>query len=209
MTALAPILMLALWQNSTGAPAPLSPEQLLERYAATGESALLDRCRTLIAGFPRNNRSRLLHARLLLASGETKRALAEATWLNREIPDELDPYGIIVDAALLLGDIKQAETAGNWMLKLRPEDVRSLTRGAAVREAIADYDGAAQMLTDALGRTPRSDVAVRAGIGVALARLSMRSGKAADAGLLLRQVDLMIPGFWPAAQLRREMEKNQ
>jgi tetratricopeptide (TPR) repeat protein len=209
MTVLSSVLILALWQNAAGAQASLSPEQLLEQYTATGESALLERCRTLIAGFPRNNRSRLLHARLLLASGETKQALIEAAELNRDIPDELDPYGIIVDAALLLGDIKRAETAGEWMLRLRPEDVRSLARGAAVREAIEDYDGAAQMLMEALGRTPRTDVAVRAGIGVALARLSMRRGRADDAARLLEQVDSMIPGFRPGTLLKREMEKKQ
>ena len=209
MTALSSALVLVLWQSSAGAPAQLSPEQLLDQYTATGETALIERCQLLVAALPRSNRSRLLHAKLLIASGETQKALTEAIELNREIPDELDPYGLIVDASLLLGDVKEAETAGQWMLKLRPEDVRSLMRGAAVREVIKDYYGAEQMLGEALGRTSRTDTLTRAAIGVSLARLSMRRGNLPGAAKLLTQVNTISPGFRPAMLLKRELEKSK
>ena len=206
MVALSVVMLFALWQNSAGAQAPDSPEQLLERYAATGDNNVLERCRSAIADLRTGNRSRLLHARLLLLTGDTKRALADAVQINRETPDELDAYGLIVDASLLLGDVAQAESAAQWMLRLRPEDVRSLMRGAAVRAAIQDHQGAEQMLLEALARTSRGDITTRAAIGTSLAHSSVRQDKFAEAERLLVHVEALLPAYRPATLLKREME---
>src|SRR5262245_11375239 len=201
------VVLIALWQNSAGAQA--SPEQLVEHYAATGDDALLERCRSAIADLPSGNRSRLLHARLLLLTGDPRRALADAVQINREVPDELDTYGLIVDASLILGDIDRAESAAQWMLKLRPEDVRSLMRGGAVRAAIKDYEGADQMFKDALAGTSRADIMTRASIGTSLARVCLRRGKLVEAERLLFQVQALFPGYRPATLLKREMENRK
>ena len=60
---LSTILTIALWQASAGAQ---SPEVLLDRYVATGDSAVLDLCRSRIAELPRTNQSRLLEAKVLI-----------------------------------------------------------------------------------------------------------------------------------------------
>ena len=209
MNACCTVLTLALWQSIAGAQVPVSAEELLDRYTATGDHALLERCRTAAAKLPPGNRAKLLEARLLLASGDAKHALHTASELNRTIPDELDPYGVMVDAALALGDIATAEQQAEWMLRLRPDDVRSLVRGAAVREAIGDNEGAAQMFVDAFTRTSRADVGPRADIGVRLARVTWKRGNQSDALRLLTQVEGAVPGYAPAAAFRREMEKTQ
>jgi tetratricopeptide (TPR) repeat protein len=166
--------------------------------------------RLTAAGAPEpQHGKRVVEARLLLAEGKADRALIDAVVLNREMPDDLDTYALIVDAALLLARVEQAEDAAQWMLNLRPEDVRSLMAGAAVREALKDHEGAAQMLMDAFARTSRTDIEVRARIGVRLARVSHRLGRSSDAQRLLNQVEALIPGYKPAATLRRELEKNQ
>jgi tetratricopeptide (TPR) repeat protein len=203
------LLVIALWQASAGAQTGISPEKLLEQYVATGDKALLGRCRSAIPDLPQSHRTRLLHARLLLLEGNPSAALEEARKLNREMPDALDPYALIVDAALVIGDVAEAEHAGQWMLNLRPEDARGLTRGAHVREALKDYEGAQQMLVDALARTPYSDAYTRAGIGVSLARINMQLLRPAVALQLLTQIQTFLPEYRPAILLRQELENER
>jgi tetratricopeptide (TPR) repeat protein len=200
--------VLALWPASAGAQEK-SPEQAIDEYVGTGDSRLLAEATALVRTLPKGPRSRLLHARLLLLSGETRDALREAAELNRELPDELDPYALMVEASLLLGDVPGAEKSGQWMLNLRPEDPRSLLAGAAVREALEDYSGAETMLVDALARIPRSDAARRASIGVSMARLRLRRGQVREALALLDKVEAGVPGYRPATLLRRQMEGMQ
>jgi tetratricopeptide (TPR) repeat protein len=201
---IAPAMMLELWLITAGAQAS-TPEQTLDEYVASGDKTLLERASSSIQTMPAEFRSRLLSARVLMLSGHLKEALAAAVNLNRDMPDELDAYGLIVEIALSLGDVKQAEAAGQWMLNLRPDDGRSLLAGAAVREAIEDYVGAEEMLLAALARTQRSEVAKRAAIGVVLARLKLRQGKPADAVTVLDQVDKAVPNYRPAVLLRKEL----
>jgi hypothetical protein len=80
-------------------------------------------------------------------------------------------------------------------------------RGAAVREAIQDYEGAEQMLADALGTISRSDISARAAIAVSLARSSLRRGRTAEAARLLSQIEAQVPRYPPAIHLKHEMEK--
>jgi tetratricopeptide (TPR) repeat protein len=201
--------LLALWLSAAGAQASFSPEELLDRYTATGDAAILDECRATVEMLPRTQRSRLLRARLALASGDASRAYLEASELNREIPDELETYALMADAALVRGNVEKAEKAAQWMLNLRPEDFRSLLRGAAVREAIGDPDGAAEMLNQALARTSRADTYVRAAIGTALARTNIALGRKEAALRLLDQVETLAPGYRPAGVVRQRLEETK
>ena len=58
---------------------------------------------------PRQLDVRALHARLLLATHEFRRALAEAESLDRTAPDQPAILAIVADAALELGDVDRAE----------------------------------------------------------------------------------------------------
>lgn len=198
--------LLALRLYAAGAQ---TPQQLLDAYIATGSDSALSAAQTLIATMPESHGAAVLRTRLLFVQGHHASALNEAKRLNCNMPDDLDTYALLVDAALALGHVDEAERAAQWMLNLRPDDVRSLIRGAAVREALKDYEGAAQMLTDAFGRTARLDVALRAAIGVSLARVNIHSGRTVAAGKLLTQVESLIPGYKPAQALRKQMEKDK
>lgn len=199
-------VLLALRLCAAGAQ---TPQELLDAYVATGSGSALSAAQTLIARLPESHNAAVLRTRLLFVQGRHQSALHEANRLNRNMPDDLDTYALIVDAALALGHIDEAERAAQWMLNLRPEDVRSLMRGAAVREGLKDYEGAAQMLTDAVGRTARSDLAMRAAIGVSLARVNFHAGRTAAADKLLTQVESLIPGYKPAQSLREQMENDR
>lgn len=200
------LVLLAFRFFAAGAQAP---EELLDEYTATGSEHALTAARSAIAALPPSHRANLLSARLQMAEGKAESALEQAKVLNRNMPDDLDTYALIVDAALTLGRVEDGEKSAQWMLNLRPEDVRSLMRGAAVREALKDDEGAAQMLVDAFARTSRHELAVRAAIGVSLARVNRRLGRAAAAARLLDQVQALIPGYKPALAVRQDMESKQ
>ena len=200
------VVLLALRLCAAGAQ---GPDELLDEYTATGAQSALASARKAVEELPQSHRASVLRARLLLAQGDASKALEAARQCNRNMPDDLDAYAVIVDAALMLDRVEEAERAAQWMLNLRPEDVRSLMRGAAVREALKDYDGAVQMLTDAFARTSRGEVALRAGIGVSLARLNRQLGRTAAASKLLHQVQALVPNYRPALLLLQEMENKQ
>ena len=186
-----------------------APEELLDEYTASGSEQTLAAARAAIASLPPSHRAGVLKTRLLIAEGNSESALEQAKVLNTSMPDDLDTYALIVDAALALGLIEDAEKSAQWMLNLRPEDVRSLMRGAAVREALKDDEGAAQMLQEAFARTSRGETALRAAIGVSLARVNQRLGRSTVATRLLEQVEALIPAYKPARLLRHEMENKQ
>jgi len=81
---------------------------------------------------PRQLDVRALHARILLATHEFRRALAEAQSLDRTAPDQPAILGIIGDAELELGDV---DAAGAHY-----ERVADLAPGAAVRVRLARLD---------------------------------------------------------------------
>ena len=82
---------------------------------------------------PRQLDVRALHARLLLATHDFRRALAEAESLDRTAPDQPAILAIVADAQLELGDVDAAEANYGRIATLQP--------GAAVtaRQARIDY----------------------------------------------------------------------
>jgi tetratricopeptide (TPR) repeat protein len=82
---------------------------------------------------PRQLDVRALHARLLLATHDFRRALAEAESLDRTAPDQPAILAIVADAHLELGDVDAADANYGRIAKLQP--------GAAVtaRQARIDF----------------------------------------------------------------------
>jgi hypothetical protein len=98
----------------------------------------------------------------LIDSEEFQAALSLGKTLNRQMPDDLDVYECLVIAHLALDQIKDAETAAQWMLDLRTEDPRSFYAAARVRESLSEMEGARQFYLEAYRRTSRFDGARRA-----------------------------------------------
>ncbi|MBX9603811.1 MAG: tetratricopeptide repeat protein [Bryobacteraceae bacterium] len=199
-------VLFALLPATAGAQAP---PQLLDRYFATGDPALLARSAEEIAMLPDGYPKRLLTARLRLAEGKLEAALDEARKRNAEAPDDLDAYALIVDAALPLGKTSEAERAAQWMLDLRDRDPRSLTRAAAVREHLNDHTGAREMLVNAYQATPNSDTQLRASILTDAARLAWKLDRKPEAEQLLERATKLLPGYLPAARLAKLMKTEK
>ena len=71
-----------------------------------------------------------VHVWLLLGKHEFPAALDAAKVLNKRVPDDVLIYGFLTDANAELGNYKDAETAAQWMLDLRPGNLPAMTRAA-------------------------------------------------------------------------------
>jgi len=89
--------------------------------------------------------------------------------LNKQMPDDVEIYGYMVEAYARLGKLEQAEQQANWMLRLRPENRDSIRCAAELRERFGDAEGALQMWNDLYRRTPETLVYDRS---LALARIA-------------------------------------
>jgi tetratricopeptide (TPR) repeat protein len=78
----------------------------------------------------------------LLDEGKFREARDRAQELNRRVPDDVAVYGLLARAQIELGEFDKAEENVDWMFRLRPPSVESLTLGARLREHLGDIDGA-------------------------------------------------------------------
>ena len=138
-----------------------------------------------------------LEVKALLARRQYRAALERARALNHGTPDDVEAWGLVSDAALGLGDYTEAERSAQWMLNLRSTNVGGLQRGARLRELFGDHDGARQFWESAL-RLTMADEEQRAWLATQMASLNRRTGRAAQAETLLRQVLEAMPAYQPA-----------
>jgi len=132
---------------------------------------------------------------LLLGKHEFAAALEAAQKLNKKMPDDVMLYGFLTDANVELGNYKEAETAAQWMLDLRPGNIPGLTRAAYLRELFGDIDGALDLMEMAYESTPPSESEDRAWILTQIAHLDLMIGKSSQAENLIQQALVMFPGY--------------
>lgn len=92
--------------------------------------------------------------RELLIEKKYSDALAEAKSLNRQYPDDIVGYQLLVDAHLGLDQRKEAERAAQWMLdlKLGKADAQGWWRVAKVRAAYGEIEDALSAMATAISR---------------------------------------------------------
>lgn len=113
---------------------------------------------------------------LLLGRHEFAKALEVAKDLNKRTPDDVTVYGYLADANAELGNYKDAVTAVQWMLDLRPGNVAGLTRAAYLRELHGDIPGALELMQMAYDATPYQEFEDRAWLLTQLAHLHFVAG---------------------------------
>lgn len=113
-------------------------------------------------------------ARALLTKGQFKEAVARATALNKQMPDDLDTYALLVDGYRGLGKPEEAEKAADWMLRLRPTDIRSLRAAALLREDFGDLNGAMDMWIECRKRATFAGADTQKEISEHMARLDQK-----------------------------------
>lgn len=161
------------------------------KFYADAESAL----QKSLAIEPKNREARKISAWLRLGKHEFAAALAEAQALNREAPDDVTVYGMIVDAQVHLGNCAEAEKAAQWMLDLRPGNVPGLTRAAHLRELFGDVPGALELMEMAFQQTPLSEAEDRAWLLTQMAHLHLSTGKVETAEAILNSALQLFPDY--------------
>jgi tetratricopeptide (TPR) repeat protein len=144
---------------------------------------------------PENFEGRKARTWVFLGKHEFAAALEEARKLNRQMPDDLLVYGFLVDANTELGNYKDAEEAGQWMLDMRPGAIPGLTRAAYLRELFGDVEGALELMNTAFRQTPPSEVEDRAWILTQMAHLDLSRGKLDFAEQLLTAALRLFPDY--------------
>jgi tetratricopeptide (TPR) repeat protein len=144
---------------------------------------------------PENFDGARTHVWLLLGKHEFAAALEEAKKLNKRMPDDVMTYGFLTDANVELGNYKDAETAAQMMLDLRPGNLPGTTRAAYLRELFGDVDGALELMNMALQSTAPSEVEDAAWILSQIGHLNLSIGRTADAEKSLHQALTLFPGY--------------
>jgi tetratricopeptide (TPR) repeat protein len=132
---------------------------------------------------------------LLLGKHEFAAALEAAKKLNHRMPDDVMLYGFLTDANVELGNYKDAETAAQWMLDLKPGNTPGLTRAAYLRELYGDIEGSLELMNMAFQSTPPGEVEDGAWIVTQMAHLNLAIGKIDEAEKLSQQALVMFPGY--------------
>ncbi len=144
---------------------------------------------------PSNFDGRRIHVWLLLGKHEFADALDAAKNLSRKMPDDVMLYGFLTDANVELGNYKDAETAAQWMLDLKPGNIPGLTRAAYLRELYGDIEGSLELMNMAYDSTPPSEVEDGAWIVTQMAHLNLAIGKIDEAEKLSERALVMFPGY--------------
>src|SRR5260370_29056671 len=140
--------------------------------------------------------------RTLIAKQDYVEALKQAQELNKRMPDDVESYGLLVDANVGLGNYKEAEAAAQWMLDLRigKADSAGYLRIARLREAFGDQEGAYESATIAFQRVPPHDPALRVAILAEAGRLRWLSGNVREGEQTLNEALKLNPDYAPALE---------
>lgn len=160
-------------------------------YYAQAEEAL----QKSFAISPANFDGARTHVWLLLGRHDFPAALDAAKKLNKRMPDDIMTYGFLTDANVELGNYKDAETAAQMMLDLRPGNLPGLTRGAYLRELFGDIDGALELMDMARQSTAPGEVEDIAWILTQMAHLELTAGRIKDAEKYLEHALALFPGY--------------
>jgi len=154
-----------------------------------------------------------VEAWLQLGRHEFSKALETAAGLNKMVPDDVAVYGYLVDANVELGNYKDAVTAAQWMLDIRPGNVPGLARAAYLRELHGNLSGALELMQMAYDSTPLSESEDRAWLLTHMAHLELVSGDVSKAELCAGNALTAFPDYHDAlaalAQVRIAQDRYQ
>jgi tetratricopeptide (TPR) repeat protein len=141
-------------------------------------------------------------ARLMISLGrrEFAQALSLAKTLNKKTPDDVLLYGFIADAAIGLGDYREAEEAAQWMLDMRPGNVPGLLRGAALRRLYGDAHGAKDFFSQAYQQMAPTQTEELAWTLTQMADLQLSTGDVDGAEQLLRSALQHFPSYYASLE---------
>src|SRR5262249_31705728 len=175
------------------------------QFLAQAEAAV----RKSLVAEPDNFEALKARVMILLGRREYPAALDLARALNKRIPDDVLVYGLVADACLALGDYQDAETSAQWMLDLRRGNLPGMIRGAELRAAWGDINGAIEWFTSVFKLTGAAEAEERAWLLSQIARLRTGSGKPDVAAGLATQALAIFPDYYIALEALGEAKSAQ
>ena len=166
------------------------------RYYDQAETAL-QKCLQIS---PDNFEAQKTRVMLTIGRKDFAKALEMAHGLNRKTPDDVLVYGLVADAAIGLGNYKEAEEAAQWMLDIRPGNVPGLLEGARLRHIFGDLDGAMDFYSQAYQQTPPTQTEDLAWILTQMADLQLSAGNADGAEKLSHSALEKFPNYYLALE---------
>jgi tetratricopeptide (TPR) repeat protein len=153
--------------------------------------------------------ARKLQVWILLGQHEFARAVDAAEPINKQMPDDVMVYGLLVDGYIELGRYAEAEKAAQWMLDLRPGNLPGLTRAAHLRELFGDHEGAVELMDTSYRRTAEAEVEDRAWILTQIAHLSLLTCRTEAADRLLTEALRLFPDYHYALAQMSDVRQQQ
>jgi tetratricopeptide (TPR) repeat protein len=144
---------------------------------------------------PNDFETKKLQVSILLGEHEFPAALDAAKALNKQSLDDVMVYGLLTDANAELGHYKDAETAAQWMLDLRPGNLPALANAAHLRELFGDNEGSYELLQMGYDSTPASETEERAWLLTQMGHLRLASGNTDAAEKILQQALNTFPNY--------------
>jgi tetratricopeptide (TPR) repeat protein len=132
---------------------------------------------------------------LMLGRHQFAQAKEKAAALNHRTPDDVLTYGYLAEADIAMGNYPEAETNAQWMLNLRPNNIRGLLIGARLRVLYGDAHGAIDFLNLAYSETSPSEVEELAWIANQIATIQIESGQIDAAAQTLDQANQLFPHY--------------
>jgi tetratricopeptide (TPR) repeat protein len=145
-----------------------------------------------------------LSAMLHLLRNEAGTALSIAQQLLKRNADNVGNYMLAADAALALRRYPEAEAMIDWMLRLRPQDPRTLDRVGRFRASQNDHEGAIEAFQLARRATPEEDRPAQARLLHRLGLSALALRRHSEARELLNAAARDYP---PAALTLRQLGK--
>jgi tetratricopeptide (TPR) repeat protein len=155
---------------------------------------------------PDNLEGKKAQVMIMLGRHEYPQALELARALNKRTPDDVLVYGLLADAAIELGDYREAEESAQWMLDLRPGNIPGLLRGARLRRLYGDTDGAMDFYSQAYQQIPPTQTEELAWTLTQMADLQFSAGHIDDAESLLRSALQKFSGYYLAIEASARLQ---
>ncbi len=156
----------------------------------------IDQSLQLAAG---NFDAQKLRVAALLGLNEPAAALKLAKELNHKVPDDIQVWGLLVDANAALGNYDEAEHSAQWVLDLRAGSSLGFEKAAGLREWFGDSEGAIEFLDEANRRTSPNDADQKSWLLTQKARLMLASGNIDGAIKILSDSTRLFPDSQCAA----------
>ncbi len=169
----------------------------IRRARETGDPAWYQEAETALARglsvAPGDFQLRKAGVALLLGREQFTDALTQACQLNLKNLDDVTVYGYMAEADLALGKYAEAETAAQWMLNMRPNNLTGLLLGAELRVAYGDAPGALEFLNQAFSETPQVETEELSSIANRIALVALEAGQVDRAAQALARAEELFP----------------